>query len=152
MNVLESTTEGYLKAISRSEDINPELIELFKNGSFYRVLLSCLGDKYRSVEGIRGIKFGKMVYILMNALKEQKITKDTRNASLLADLFPDEVKEQIYNNLQVLDIRNEYEMLLDGDKKLILSQIVDRSDISALQHLNRTRFVNNQLRLECLLK
>lgn len=152
MNILESTTEGYLKAISRSDEISPELIELFKNGSFYRVLLSCLGDKYRSVEGIRGIKFGKMVHILMNALKEQKITKDTRSASLLSDLFPEEVKEQIYNNLQVLDIRNVYEMLLEGDKKLILSQIVDRSDISALQHLNQTKFINNQLRLECLLK
>ena len=54
--------------------------------------------------------------------------------------------------MQVLDIQNEYEMLLEGDKKLILSQIVDRSDISALQHLNQTKFNNNQLRLECLLK
>lgn len=152
VNVLESSTYGYLKTISKSDDISPELIELFQNSSFYRVLLACLGDKYRSVDGIRGIKFAKMVHILTNALKEQRITKDTRNASLLADLFPSEVKEQIYQNLQVLDIKNEYEMLLDGDKMQIISQIIDRSDINALQHLNQTKFINNQLRLECLLK
>lgn len=151
INVLASTTKEYLKTISKS-DVSPEMVDIFKNGSFYRVLLACLGDKYRSVDGIPGIKFGKMVRILTDALREQKITKDTRNASLLADLFPENVKQQIYTNLQVLDIRNEYEMLLDGDKKQVLSQIVDRSDINALQHLNQTKFINNQLRLECLLK
>lgn len=151
-NVLEASTKGYLKTISKSDTISPELIDLFKNGSFYRVLLACMGDKYRSVDGIRGIKFAKMVHILKNALNEQRITKDTRNASLLADLFPEDVKEHIYQNLQALDIKNEYEMLLDGDKKQTLAQIVDRSDINALQHLNRTKFSNNQLRLECLLK
>lgn len=152
INVLEATTKGYLQTISKSKDISPELVDLFKNGSFYRVLLACLGDKYRSVDGIRGIKFAKMVKILIDALHEQRITKETRNASLLADLFPEDVREQMYQNLQVLDIKNEYEMLLDGDKKQILSQIVDRSDINALQHLNQTKFINNQLRLECLLK
>ena len=152
VNVLAATTEDYLKTISKSKEISPDMVELFKNGSFYRVLLACLGDKYRSVDGIRGIKFGKMVKILIDALRDQKITKETRNASLLADLFPEDVREQIYQNLQVLDICNEYEMLLEGDKKQIVSQIIDRSDINALQQLNRTKFSNNQLRLECLLK
>lgn len=152
-NILACKTAEYLKVIAKSDqEIPAELLKLFQNSSFYSVLLACTGDKYRSVTDIRGIKFGKMVKILIDALREQKITKDTRNAALLAELFPSEIQEQLYHNLLVLDIKNEYEMLCDGDKKQILGQIIDRSDISALQQLNITTFANNQLRLECLLK
>ena len=43
-------------------------------------------------------------------------------------------------------------MLLDGDKKEILSQIVDRSDLNSLLSLNKSLFKNNELRIESLLK
>ena len=151
-NILACTTEGYLKTIAKTDQVPAELVELFKNGSFYRTFLACVGDKYRSIEGIRGIKLAKMVKILVDALEESKITKDTRSASLLADLFPEEIREDIYHNILMLDIRNAYDLLCDGDKKQIVSQIVDRSDINALQRLNQTKLFTNQLRLESLLK
>ena len=85
-------------------------------------------------------------------MKEKKINNETRSAMLLASIFPDDIQGTIYNNLLVTDVQNEYDMLTEGDRKTILSKIVDRSDITALQLLNRTRFQNNQLRLEGLLK
>ena len=151
-NVLGCKTEDYLKTIAKTDKIDPNFVSLFENGSFYRILLACLGDRYRSIDGVTGIKFKTMVKVLIDAINEQKITKDVRSAMLLSDIFPDEVKQSVYNNLMVLDIQNEYEMLCEGDKKQILSQIIDRSDINTLMTLNRTRFANNQLRLESLLK
>ena len=147
-----SNMENYLKAISKSSEIDPSFVNLFENPSFYRILLSCLGDKYRSIPSITGIKIVKMTKILYESITTEKITKDTTNAKLLADLFPDEVKEDVYNNLMMTDIKNEYQMLTTGDIKSITSQVVDQSDINTLQQLNATRFVKNQLRLESLLK
>ena len=94
----------------------------------------------------------RVTKILYESITTEKITKDTTNAKLLADLFPDEVKEDVYNNLMMTDIKNEYQMLTIGDIKSITSQVVDQSDINTLQRLNATRFVKNQLRLESLLK
>lgn len=151
-NILCCSTKDYLKTISKSSEIDPSFIELFANSSFYRILLSCMGDKYRSIPSINGIKFVRMTKILYDAISEEKITKDTTNPRILSDLFPEEVREDIYSNLMVTDIRNEMSMLGDGDIKTITSQIVDQSDINTLMQLNRTRFAKNQLRLECLLK
>ena len=150
--ILCSSVENYLKAISKSKTIDPSFVNLFENPSFYRILLACLGDKYRSVPSITGIKLVRMAKILYESIMNGNISKETTNAKLLSDLFPEEIKEDVYHNLMVTDIRNEYQMLTDGDVKTILMQIVDQSDINTLQQLNGTRFAKNQLRLESLLK
>ena len=150
--ILACSTNQYLQAITKAKDVPNELVALFENPSFYRVLLACLGDKYRSVDGIKGIKFSKMVGLLRAALNEGKIKENTKSAMMLADIFPDELKSKVFDNLCMLDIENEYQMLGEGDKKSILSQIVDRSDISALQKLNQEKFAEKQLWLEALLK
>ena len=151
-NILAYDTAEYLKTIAKTNEVPDELIQLFRNGSFYRTFLACVGDKYRSIDGIRGIKLAKMVKILIDAMEDKKITKDTRSAPLIADLFPEEIRKDIYQNLLMLDIRNACDLLCDGDRKQILSQIIDRSDINALQKLNQTKFACNQIRLESLLK
>lgn len=151
-NILACTTEDYLKTISKNDKIDPELLHLFENGSFYRVILSCLGDRYRSIDGIKGIGIETIIKTLVKALDKGKITPDIHNATILSELFKTDIREQLYNNLLTIDIHNEYEMLGEGQIKGILSQMVDRSDINALQLLNQTKFRNNPLRLESLLK
>lgn len=151
-NILCCSTKDYLKTISRSKEIDPSFIELFGNPSFYRILLSCMGDKYRSIPGISGIKFVKMTKILYEAIRSEQITRDTTNPTILSELFPSDVQEDLYNNLMVTDINNEISMLGEGDKKSITTQIIDQSDVNTLQQLNATRFLKNQLRLESLLK
>lgn len=145
------TTKDFLKAISKVEEIDTSIINLFKNASFYTVLLSIIGDKYRSVPSVKGIKFKTLAKILADGLKENKIQETTRNASLISSIFTSDNQKNIYDNFSAIDIRHKYDMLTDGDRKSILSQIIDRSDINALQQLNRTRFENNPLRLEGLL-
>jgi hypothetical protein len=151
-SVLCCDTEEYLKVIAKSKTVDNSYVELFENPSFYRILLSCLGDKYRSIPGLTGIKFGKMARILAEAIFEEKISKDTTNPKLLAELFPEEIQEDIYTNLLVTDIKNDFAMLTEGDKRNIKAQIIDQSDINTLQQLNQTRFAKNQLLLDCLLK
>lgn len=151
-NILACTTKDYLRAIAKSDTIDDNFVKLFQNGAFYRTLLACIGDKYRSIGGVRGIKFAKLIKILMDALKKDKITQNTHNAMLLSSLFPTEVQAQIYSNLLMIDIHNEIEMLGKGQIDSITSQIIDRSDITALKQLNNTRFLNNQLHLEGLLR
>ena len=144
--------KDFLKAISKSEDIPDELVRLFTNASFYSSLLSVLGDRYRSIPNIKGIGFKTLIKSIEGGMKEKKINNETRSAMLLASIFPDDIQATMYNNLLVTDVQNEFDMLTDGDRKTILGQIIDRSDITALQLLNRTRFRNKQLRLEALLK
>jgi hypothetical protein len=146
-------TNQFLKVIAKTKDeVDDFYVKLFENPSFYRILLACLGDKYRSIPGLSGIKFVKMARILSEAIGMEKIREDTTNPKLLADLFPEEVREDIYMNLMVTDIKNDHAMITEGDKRTIISQIVDQSDINTLQQLNATRFAKNQLHLEMLLK
>ena len=61
------------------------------------------------------------------------------------------MEERVTENFKCLDMRNSYNLLLQGEIKDITSQVVDRIDLNALKQLNQTTFKDNQLRLESLL-
>ena len=81
------------------------------------------------------------------------ITKDTKSIDLLCEIFNDENKNEIRQNFLALDLKNSFSLLLDGEKKEIISQAIDRSDLNSLLKLNKTIFNDTvQLRIESLLK
>lgn len=151
-NIMASNTVQYLRAITKQDTIPKEIVETFKNPSFYKLLLSCMGDRYRSIMGIRGIKMAKLIAQLRSAVERNAITGDTSNAALLADTFPDEFREDVYHHMMAIDIRNRIKMLGEGTPKKIVSQIVDKSDITSLMKLNETSFQRQPLWLEALLR
>lgn len=149
---LSCKIEEYLKAICKPTELKEEEIALYQNRSFYLLLLSSIGDKYRSVEGLSGIGFKTLTKMIQQGIQSKVITKDTESIELLQEIFTGTNKEYIVENFNSLNLRNSYQLLLDGDKKEILSQIVDRSDLNSLLSLNKTIFKNCELRIESLLK
>lgn len=149
---LSCKLDEYIKAICKPNELSEDDINLYKNYSFYLLLLSCIGDKYRSVDGLSGIGFKTLTKMIQQAITSKIITKDTESIELLHEIFVGDNKEYIIENFNSLNLRNSYQLLLDGDKKEILSQIVDRSDLNSLLSLNKSLFKDCELRIESLLK
>lgn len=151
-HILASNVSGYLKTITRNNDIPQPIIDIFKNPSFYKLLLCCMGDRYRSIIGISGIKLMKLVNIINQALNDNKITMDVTSAMLLSDIFPDSIKGEIFHNMIAVDVHNKLTLLGDGIKKDVTAQIIDKVDTISLMKLNAEVFVKCPLRLEGLLR
>lgn len=151
-HILASNVSGYLKTITRNNDIPQPVIDIFTNSSFYKLLLCCMGDRYRSIIGISGIKLMKLVGIITQALKDSKITMDVTSAMLLSDIFPDNIKGEIFHNMIAVDVHNKLTLLGDGIKKDVTAQIIDKVDTISLMKLNSEVFVKCPLRLEGLLR
>lgn len=152
MNILAWDVAGYLKTITKRDTIPTELIQLFSNAAFYKLLLCCIGDKYRSIMGIPGIKFAKLVSAITTGLKDGKITTSTTSAELLSDIFPDSVKKSVYDNMVVMDLHSKLNLIGEGSKKDIITQIVDKVDRVSVMKLNNTIFQKYPLWLEALLR
>lgn len=150
LNVLANNVSQYIKAITKSDTIPDTVLNIFKNASFYKLLLCCIGDRYRSVDGVSGIKFAKLVSSINSALSDGKITENTTSAELLSEIFPDSVKKGIYQNLVVMDLHSRLKMIGEGCKKDITSQIIDKVDRISVMKLNSSIFVKHPLWLEAL--
>ena len=152
-NTLSFKMKDYLSTISGLETITEDEVELFsRNRSFYILFLACSGEKYRSIDGIRGIGLKSICKYIKDAIDCNKITNDTSSIELLAKIFNDkEIEEKVTENFKCMDLRNSYQLLLQGEIKEILSQVVDRIDLNSLNKLNQTTFKDNPLRLESLL-
>lgn len=144
--------EEYVKAIFKTEMTNEEK-ELYTNRSFYVLLLACLGDKYRSIDGITGVSYKTITKLLFQGLNARIITKDTKSIDMIANIFSEDKRSEVIENFNALDMRESFENLLVGTKKEILLKAVDRSDLNGLMEMNRLIFNNdNQLHIESLLR
>lgn len=144
--------DEYIKTIFKTE-VTEEECKLYLNRSFYVLLLSCLGDKYRAVDGISGVSYKTLTKKLLEGINSRIITNETETIELLSELFTGDNKEYIKENFNCMNLRNSYHLLLDGDKKQITSQIVDRIDLNSLMELNKKMFhESNPLRIESLLR
>ena len=79
---------GYLKDISTLESISDDEVELFEsNRSFYLLFLACAGEKYRSIDGLRGIGLRSIYKYIKDAIDCNRITQDTSSIELLSKIF-----------------------------------------------------------------
>lgn len=150
-SILCGNVREYLKEMLRTEAIPDEVVRLFSIRPFYEILLSIKGDKYRSIPQIKGMPIKLILQTLLTALKDRKLTPEMENPMLISSVFPEGIQGDLYRNMMATDIHNSYEQLLEGEKKQVLSQIVDHSDLNTLQKINQTRFSKNSLTLEALL-
>lgn len=151
---LSVTISQYLKVLTRKENLDKEDCEIFSHYGLYTLLLSCIGEKYRSIDSVNGIGIKTLEKMIMKELNAFTITKDTENVDLLTKMFDGFTKECVEENYQSISLKNSIKLLLDGEKKLVLSQIEDRIDLNSLMKLNNTMFHSkeHELRLESLLK
>ena len=152
-NAIYSDINGYLKDILKKEEIYSENMKsLFGNYSLYCTLMSVLGDRTRSIDGISGYGLKTLHRELEAGLAQQIIGNETTNPEILGEIFHDgEIKEEFVNNFYCSSIIPMYQELTGAQKNSILQQRVDRLDINTLQYLNSTKFYNHPLLLEGLL-
>lgn len=121
---------------------------IFNNAPYYMLLLSCVGDKKRSIDPIKGLGVKTIMKLINRGLTEKIITEKTDNIELLKDIVNEDIREDLLNNFNCINLKEQYKLLSKEDIFNIEKQIIDRSDNSSLLKLNSTRFYNHQLMLE----
>lgn len=147
-NVVCSDLKGCIKDMTKSDDD----FSIFGKYSIYCSLISVLGDKIRSIDGLSGYGLKTLQRDIQAGLAENVIQTETTNPEILGDIFHDgELKEEFVNNYYCSSIIPMYQDLTSAQISSILQQINDRIDINSLQILNSTKFYNHPLILEGLL-
>lgn len=148
-----STISEYMDEITKK---NPEDVESFLNTystySMYCSLLSAVGDRNRSIDGLSGIGIKTLQKYIEQGLQNHIINKDTSNPTLIGNIFKDDdIKDDYINNFYCTSILEMYQELDESDNLSIINQCKDRLDNNTLLKLNSTRFYNYNLILESLL-
>lgn len=152
-NMIYNTIEGYIQSITRkTKDELGDISSFFNMYNLYTSLLSVLGDKIRSIDGISGVGVFNFQKILNIGLAEHVLQEETTNPEIIGDIFHDgEMKEEFVNNYYCTSILPMYQDLTSSQIGSILVQLTDRIDINSLNMLNSTKFYNHPLLLEGLL-
>lgn len=147
------TPKAVLSAVTKrkGEELS-DLVKLYTSTySFYTALLSVLGDKVRSIDGISGV--GPMILRqnLLNGIDDQCITADTSNPVILGSIFHDEnVKRAFVDNYYCTNIPHIVQEASQSHIASLLNQRKDRFDNNSLLRLNSTEFYHYPLTLEAL--
>ena len=154
MNTVCSELPEYLKDISKKEDADlSQILSTYNSYATYCALMSVLGNKVRSIDGINGYGLYTLQKCINNGKIQNIIQDGTSNPELIGDIFHDEeIKKEFINNFYCSSIISMYDELSDSEKESILNQItVDRIDRNSFAQLNQTKFYDHNLILEGLL-
>ena len=143
---------GFIKMVDRTRKDDSELYQdVFNTYGMYCTLLSVLGDRYRSIDGITGIGTVTLSKLINDGIRNNTITKDSMNVDILSTLFTDMDKDEFTSNYLCTNISNMLKSLSHADKNSILTQLVDRSDANSVLQLNATMFRDYPILVEILL-
>ena len=117
----------------------------------YCSLLSVLGDRTRSVDGLNGIGPKILEKYIQQGLIRNEIQLSTTNPNMIGNIFHDEdIKEEFINNFYCMSLIDMHKELSTSNILGILNQRKDRFDNESLIKLNATKFYNYPLTLEAL--
>lgn len=151
-NGIYTDLPSYISYLSKKpvEEIN-SMIDTYGNYSMYCTLISSLGDRDRSIDGLNKIGPVTLDKLVRNGVHNNKIKLDTNNPEVIKEIIPKELQDNFVNNYYCTNLRYMYDELTDGEKNSVLSQINDKSDINSLKRLNQTDFYDTPIILEQLL-
>lgn len=146
------TKKGYLEyIIKNTSDLSySQELEFYRNPSFYALLLACIGEKYRSLDGVPGLRSSSLIKLLDRGIRDKLITSTTTELPLLLEVFPELSRDMIECNFKCISIDEIARRVTDTQRSRITSQIVDRSDNNSLLRLNSTMFFDHPILLEAL--
>ena len=135
---------------SRRDDLE-SLCNTYSHYGTYCSLLSALGDRIRSVDGLNGIGPRILEKYIHQGITRNEIQLSTNNPNMLGNIFHDEyIKEEFINNFYCMSLIDMYNELTTSSKLSVLNQRKDRFDNESLIKLNATKFYNYPLTLEAL--
>lgn len=150
--ICSTLVEYVTMMLKKEKEECQSLIDCFNTYSFYCMLLSIVGDRARSIDGITGIGPRTLEKLINESLEKHLITKDVTNPTVLSNIFmDDEIKKEFISNFYQTSIVYGYEELTESEKLSVLNQRKDRYDVETLKKLNSTTFYNHPLILESLL-
>ena len=142
-----SSFEEYLKDLFKEDKDDFSEKDLYKNKSFYSIMMSVKEDRLRSIDSIKGFGCKTISKLLQNNINNGLITKDTNSLEMILNIFSEEHKESLRNNFNCIDFTSQMNNLTEKDKFNIISQIVDRSDYNSLIELNKKDYIDFPLML-----
>lgn len=122
-------------------------------------ILACLGDRKRSIPGIRKMGFKRIYKSILKLYKAGYIfdeDPDTMDISNLLHVLNDrditnirdtQLGIDIMSNYKVTDLESQFSVLNKTQKNKIVDQIVDRTDIASLMDINERYFEDFPLQL-----
>lgn len=146
------TKRGYLEyIIKNTSDLSySQELEFYSNQSFYALLLSCLGEKYRSLDGVPGLRSSSLIKLLDRGIRDKVITSTSTELSVILEVFPEISRDMVECNFKCIAIDEILRRVTETQKNKITMQVVDRSDNNSLMKLNSTMFFNHPIMLEAL--
>lgn len=112
-----------------------------------------VGDKFRSIPRLRKIGWKTLFKYLDRVMEENKDASITTLKIKLIELIKgnERVTNETLNcNLAAIKVDTQKDSMLEIDKTLIYSQIIDIPDYDNLQEMNRTRFMKFPINLKFL--
>ena len=149
------TVDMYLENIFKlkgKQEFSNEYAHLFGNRSFYLLLLTSIGEKYRCIDKISELTPLKVTKYLLNGIQTNQILPTTEHIDLLVKIFPEEIREEIKRTVMEMDIIKKDQLLTEEDRFQIQKQMNDRFDHASLLRLNQGMFYTCPLMLEELTK
>jgi hypothetical protein len=123
----------------------------YSNYSMYCSLISVMGDRMRSIDGLSGVGPKILEKYILQGIAKNEITMTTNNPAMIGSIFHDnEMAEEFINNFYCVSMIAMYDELTTSAKVSVLNQRKDRFDNNSLINLNATKFYNYPLILEAL--
>lgn len=145
---------GIWEYVNRKERVyKDDTLTLNYPYEMYILARAIVGDKYRTIPRLKKIGWKTLFKYLDRVIKENPAASETtlklkliENVKGKSDLS----NEIINNNLNCINIDLQKRAMMEIDKTLITSQIIDVPDFENLQELNRTQFIMYPLNLQFL--
>lgn len=150
-SIITCNNEEIIQSISKSKKSNESIpSSIYQTHSQFVTLLSCIGDKTRSIDGIGGIGMRTLSDMIVKSLQQQKLQMNISNPKILQEIFPEDERNDFLNNFYCSSVISIFEELTDGQKQSIIMQRRDRFDNQGLMELNQKVFYDHPLILEAL--
>ena len=136
INRLYNIKDCLKKKKKRKDSELDSFVSTYNNYGMYCSLLSVLGDRSRSIDGLTGIGPKILEKTILQGLSRNELKLTTNNPELIGNIFHDnEMKTEFINNYYCSSIISGYDELMDSHKLGVLNQRKDRLDIDSLVKL-----------------
>lgn len=143
----------YITAIMKKpkEEVLQEC-PFFNNFGMYVSLLSVMGNRIRSIDGIGGIGPNKLSTNMRKMIQTNHLNQTSNNPVMIGEFLSSNsgLYNQFINNYNCTSVLRLVEDISDSERLSLLSQRKDRLDINSLMALNNTTFKKHPLLLDAL--
>jgi hypothetical protein len=146
-----SDLDSMILHLLKNDEPNRSIINIFHSKLYYQLLLISIGDNYRNIDTIRELKMDQMILLLQESMKNGSILMEYTSLTPIMDIFPKKHVEMISENYRCMSLDTHEEMLTDGDREYIQTQLIDKIDVASLSALNNRRFLEFPLNLQGLM-